>query len=121
FDLLTNRNMQLIDFTLTGRMLELPHPLLADNINFQGILRWTILGKINLCSPREDAHRNDQGNDRPECLQFRRTFDGPRDLEWIAAPIADDKENDDQRDQGREKNGHAGDIEIEGVNVARQG
>src|SRR3989442_15697086 len=63
FDLLTNWNMQLIDFALTSRMLKLPHPLLADNINFQSVLWWTILGEVNLRSPSEDAHRNDQGND----------------------------------------------------------
>src|SRR2546425_5710329 len=68
FDLATNRNMQLIDFALTSRMLELPHPLFADNVNFQSVLWWTILGKVNLRSPNEDAHRNDQGNDRPERL-----------------------------------------------------
>src|SRR5437899_768334 len=62
FDLLTNWNMQLIDFALTSRMLKLPHPLLADNINFQRILWRTILGEVNLRSPNEDAHRNDQGN-----------------------------------------------------------
>src|SRR6266446_10992173 len=58
FDLLTNRNMQLVDFALASRMLELPHPLLADNVNLQSILRRTILGEVDFRSPHEDAHRN---------------------------------------------------------------
>src|SRR5260370_42367479 len=59
FDLLADGHMQFVDLALAGGMLKLPHPLLTDDVNLSGVLRWTILGKINFSAPRENAHRND--------------------------------------------------------------
>src|SRR6266498_1113176 len=62
FDLAANRNMQLVNFALSRCMLELPHPLLAYNVNFQSILRRPILGEIDLRSPDENTHGDDERN-----------------------------------------------------------
>ena len=58
FDLAADGHMQFIDLALAGRMLKLPHPLFADDVNFQSILSRPILGKINLRAPQEDRHRD---------------------------------------------------------------
>src|SRR5260370_37264406 len=59
FDLPADGHMQFVDLSLAGVMLKLPHPLLTDEVNLSSVLRWTILGEINLRAPRENAHRND--------------------------------------------------------------
>src|SRR5205807_8800836 len=93
-DLAADGDVQLVDLALAGSVLKLPHPLLADDVDFNRVFRRTVLVKVNLRAPEKDAHRNQQRNYRPERFQFGRAFDRARDLEGIAAAIFDDKEND---------------------------
>ncbi len=121
FDLAADGYVQFVDLTLTGGMLKLPHPLFADNVDFNRVLRRPVLVKINFRSPKKDTHRNQQRNYRPERFQLHRAFDGARNFEGIAAPVFHDKENDDERNQQREKDRHARDIEIQRIDIARIG
>ena len=88
--------MQLIDFALAGGVLELPHPLLADDVNLHRIFRRPRLRKVNLRAPNEHAQGDQQRNHGPERLEFCRAFDGPGNLERVAAAIADDEEDHDR-------------------------
>src|SRR5258708_37833414 len=47
-DLAAHGNVQFVDLALPRSMLELPHPLLADDINFDSIPGRTVLVKVNL-------------------------------------------------------------------------
>src|ERR1043165_690387 len=121
FNLTTYGHVQLINFALAGRMLELPHPLFADYIDLQSVLRRTVLGEINFRAPDEDAHRDHQRDNRPQRFQFVRAFDRAGNLESVAAPVADDEKDDDQRNQSDEENRHPGDVEVHRIDVAREG
>src|SRR4029079_13240280 len=93
FDLAAHRDVQLVDLTLTRRVLELPHPLLADHINFQSVLGWSRFGEVNLGPPDKYGHRDQQWDHRPERFQFRRAFDRPRNFKSVAAAITNHKED----------------------------
>ncbi len=121
FDLAVYRNVQFVDLALTGGMLELPHPLFTDDVDFLGIFWRPVLDKVNFRAPEKNRHGNQQGNHRPESLQFHRAFDRAWDFRGIAPAIFDDKENYDERNQQREKDRHAGDVEIQRVHIARIG
>ena len=118
FDLAADGHVQFVNLALPGRVLKLPHPLLADDVNLHRVLGRTILSEINLRAPGEDAQGNQQRNHRPESFEFRRSLDRPRNLKSIATAVSNDKENDYRRNQQREENRHAGNIEIHGVHVA---
>jgi hypothetical protein len=55
-NLATDGNMQLIDFTLSRSVLKLPHPLLADDVDFDRVLGRTIEVEIHLHAPDKDGH-----------------------------------------------------------------
>src|SRR5688572_32586292 len=61
-DATTDRHVQLVDLTLAGGVLNLPHPLLPHDINLDSILRRTRILKIKLRAPREHAHRDNEGD-----------------------------------------------------------
>jgi hypothetical protein len=46
-DLAIDGHVQLVDLALPGRVLQLPHPLLADHVNFDRIRRRFVLLEIN--------------------------------------------------------------------------
>src|ERR1700753_1903187 len=58
--------MQLVDFAGAFIMLNLPHPLLARDIDRHRIRRGLRLGKENTRAPREHDERQTQWNDRPD-------------------------------------------------------
>src|SRR5258708_22217344 len=112
FDLASDRHVQLVDLALAGAVLKLPHPLFSDHINFECVCRWAILPIEKAGAPKEEAHRNQQRNYRPECFQPVRAFDRPRNLEGVAPAIAYDKENNGAANQQRKKYSDAAEIKI---------
>jgi hypothetical protein len=60
---LTHRHVKFIYLALTGSVLELPHPLFAHDVDFEGISGGAILREINLGPPDKYGHRDQQGND----------------------------------------------------------
>src|SRR6266567_2625342 len=70
-----NRHVQFIDLTLAAGMLELPHPLFADAIDFQRVCRRAFHVIVNLRAPGKNHHRDAQRNDRPHDLQQGRPVD----------------------------------------------
>src|SRR5258705_4212756 len=66
FDLCPEWHMQLVDFTLTGRMFKLPHPLLTDNRDLHRFFRHPVLSEKDRCAPNKHAHGDHKWNDRPK-------------------------------------------------------
>ena len=44
-------------------VLDLPHPLFANNIHFVGVTRWRALMEVNDGAPCEDQHKDAERND----------------------------------------------------------
>ena len=120
-DLSAYGNVKFVDLTLPGGVLDLPHPLLTDYINLIRVLRRSRLFEIELSTPRKYAHRDDEGNDRPEHFQFVGAGDRPGDFVWRAASVLNDKKGQNSGYQQSKKDRDAGEIEIEGVHLAGNG
>src|SRR5207237_569479 len=88
-------------------MLKLPHPLFADHVDFDRVLRRFVLREIKFRPPHKERDRNQQRNHRPQRFQFVRAFDWPRNFKRIAAAITNDEEDNDDGNQQREENRHA--------------
>src|SRR5262249_23810595 len=70
FDLSPDRDVQFVDFALTGRMLKLPHPLFTDDVDLERIFRWPVLFEIDFGTPDKEAERNQKWNYRPKRLKL---------------------------------------------------
>src|SRR6266487_412849 len=102
-DLASDGNVKLVNLTLPGGVLDLPHPLLTHYINLIRVPGRSRLFEIKLSTPGKYAHGNDKGNNRPEYFQFVGAGDRPRDLIWRAAPVLNDKEDQDSGYQQSKK------------------
>jgi len=58
-DLAADRHVQLIDLSLSRRVLKLPHPLFADDIDFDRVLRRAIHLEVDLRAPDKECHGDD--------------------------------------------------------------
>src|SRR5947209_6173560 len=57
--------MQLVNLTLSFRVLKLPHPLLSDDVNLNRILWRPRQSEIDARSPDEDADKDEERDNRP--------------------------------------------------------
>ena|SRR5436190_24142897 len=64
-----NGYVEFVDFALSGRMLDLPHPLLPDNVDLTGTIWFSCLLEINLRSPNKNTHCNEERNYGPKGLE----------------------------------------------------
>ena len=64
------RKVQFVDFAIAFLMLDFPHPLFADDIDFQRVRRRNFFVKICFCAPRKNSHRDERGNDCPGDFDF---------------------------------------------------
>src|ERR1700748_3591789 len=64
-DVSTYWNVKFIDLTLAFHVLELPHPLLGNGINFCGSLRRRTALEVNNCTPHKDDKKNSKRNKSP--------------------------------------------------------
>ncbi len=114
-----DRHVQLVDLALPPHVLDLPHPLFADNEDLHRARRHPIQIEEHLRAPAEHAHGNDEWNDGPQQLEGERTMDGDADLVAVT-PAVPDRENDDQAcDQQRKKRGDRHHEEVDGVDLPR--
>ena len=74
-DISVNRNVQLIDLSLPFNVLDLPHPLLSDDIDFGGITRRRAHLEVDHRSPGKDHEKNAERNNRPCDFEDKRSFD----------------------------------------------
>ena len=65
----TDRHVQLVDLALPGRMLHLPHPLFADDVNVQRLLGRAGHHEVHLRAPEKNDQRDEERHERPRRLQ----------------------------------------------------
>ncbi len=119
-DGLPARDVKFVDLALAARVLDLPHPLLADDIELHRAGGRSRGGEIDVRAPREDAEDEHQRNDDPRNFENRRVaLDVPPDLSRRFAVVADHEIEDERRDERREEDGDAERREEQHVDVAR--
>ena len=101
------RYMKRIDLVLSARMLRLPHPLLADNIDVHRIGRRVVDSEVQQRSPDKHDQKERQRNDGPGRLEQSRTFYLNRNRMPLL-PIADreTKDEDSNKRQADQCNQH---------------
>src|SRR5258708_3340174 len=62
-------HVQLINLTLSFGMLEFPHPLLANDVNYRGIIGRAVRIEVDDCSPAKHEKEDDQWRKGPN--QFK--------------------------------------------------
>ena len=67
-----DRHVQLVDLALPVGVLELPHPLLAHDVDVQGLGRRPGLREVDVRAPDEHHQADDQRDDRPADLERER-------------------------------------------------
>ena len=72
---LADRYVQFVDLALTLGVLDLPHPLLSDDINFGSVLGRSAFLEIDQSSPAKDHHKNEEMNCAPCNFQRSRALD----------------------------------------------
>src|SRR5262245_40924792 len=102
-DTAAQRHVQFIYLALAVRVLRAPHPLFACHEDLQRVLRVGIHLVIELRAPRENEHRDHEGDHRPGYFEFQVTFDLLGDLALAAAAIFDQKVERRHADQHGEK------------------
>src|SRR5262245_44832962 len=111
--------MKFINFALTSGMLQLPHPLFADDINLHGIVRRARDREVDTRPPDKHYHHQNERDRRPERFKFCRTRDRLWQLDLRAPTVLDCKENHQASYEQREKNGHRDQEEIKMVHLTR--
>ncbi len=74
-DRLVDRNVQRVDLVLAARMLGLPHPLLADDVDIHRVGRRRVHAEVDERAPDKHHQEESQRDDRPCRFQQRRAFD----------------------------------------------
>ncbi len=98
-DRLTHRNMQRIDLALPVGILQLPHPLLGDDVNFTRIRRRLLDFEVEFRAPGEHSQKEDERYQRPCRFHFDIALDLLREFVLVLAVIA--KSPIDQQDRNR--------------------
>ena len=80
-----DRDVQLVDLAHPVHVLDLPHPLLADDVDFGRADRRPGQVEEHLGAPDEHHHRDAERDDRPEQLQRQRPVDRRADLVLVLA------------------------------------
>jgi len=79
-DVAVHGDVQFIDFFQAVGLLGLPHPLFADDVNIQGVLRGMAIIDINDGAPAEHGQGQNERNDHPSGFEAGVTFEGNSDV-----------------------------------------
>src|SRR6185295_10775727 len=109
--------MELVNLTLSRGVLDLPHPLLADNVDFRCECRSLHLFEVNVCTPNEKAHGDHQRNDCPDRFEPMRACYGSRYFKRRSPAITDYKENKHAGNQQRKERRHARQVEVQCIDL----
>ena len=74
-DVAAHGDVKFVDLALTFLVLQLPHPLLGDDIDFGRASGRRALLEVNHRAPNKDNEENEQWNHRPGDFQRGRAFD----------------------------------------------
>ena len=120
-DRLVNRGVQHVDLARAVGMLDLPHPLLRDNVDLHRSGRRKKLIDLVGARPPEQHQEGEQRGGRPADLEFvldeRRQRAARRGR---AATIADGEDDDEREDEKRDRARYRNEREIERVRLRRE-
>src|SRR5581483_1947034 len=108
--------MELVDLPRTLRMLELPHPLLADDEDLHGIRRRPHLDQVDDSAPDEHQQESSEGQHAPGALQRVRALD-LRGHRITRAAIAEGEDEDQKENHHREEAGDGNQENIDCVHL----
>src|SRR5262249_38966801 len=97
--------MKLIDFRTALRVLNLPHPLLSDDVDLEGVARRVVSNVKKSSAPHEHDHRQTEGHHRPKNFQAQVSENGLWPFVFGTPAVFDDKGNDQNTDECRKKSG----------------
>ena len=117
---LAGGDVELVDFALTFHVLDLPHPLLGNDINFRGVAGRRALLKIENGSPDEEGEHDAEGDDGPGDFEDSGAFDLVRRDAWPAA-IFDGEHCDREEYKCGHHTGDKEEIDVERIDLPRQG
>ncbi len=115
-----HRDVQLVDLFPSVRLLQLPHPLLPNEIYVQRILRRDPVIHVNRRAPSENPDSNDRRNQRPADFQHVVSVHVVADLVRALTPELERREYNQHRHQHREKQRGHQDEREQRIDVARE-
>ena len=95
-DVAADGDVKLVDLALAVGLLGLPHPLLADDVNVQGVLRRAAVIHIDDRAPSEHPHGQEQRNDHPGGLKAHVTVH--RNTQFVGTLAMESEKEKDNRD-----------------------
>ena len=111
--------MQLVDLPLSVGVLDLPHPLLSDDVDLERIGRRPVHREEEVGPPEEKREGDEERNHRPGDFELQRALDSAGELRLRPPPILDREVDDRERDQRREEEADEEQVEVEMVDVRR--
>src|SRR5262249_3472925 len=114
----TDRNVEFVNFTIAFRVLDFPHPLLADDVDFEGVGRWAFDCEVEVRAPGEHTHHQEQGNDGPSEFEGHLRKTRRSTISWLAATIFEDEINDRKSDEDQHERADSGEGPIEVIDLA---
>ena len=102
-----DRNVQLVDLAQAVRLLQLPHPLLADDVDIKRIQRRTPEVDVDDRAAGKHGERQQQGNDNPDRFQPHVAVNRNADFAGALALVFEEEKDDRGGDGDREKEADA--------------
>ena len=100
-----HRDVQFVDLALPFQVLQLPHPLLADRVDLDGVVGRFAGREEDARAPGEHHHGETEGNHAPQNLQRVAGVRDVRQFVLRTAAVADREIEDGAEDQQREEHG----------------
>ena len=115
---LAHGDVQGVDLMLTARMLGLPHPLLADDVDVHRVRGRGVDAEVEQRTPNERDQEDGERDDRPGGFEQGGALDLGGDR--VLRPAVADGEAEDQRaDQSKAGEGHTQQKEVKTVRPGR--
>src|ERR1700685_940652 len=119
-DVAAHRNVELVDLAQASRLLRLPHPLLANDIDIKRIERWTPKVDVDDRAAGEHRERQQQGHDKPNRLKPHVAVDRNADFAWALTLVFEEEKDHRGSDGDREKEADRGDVHHQGVDAGSE-
>jgi hypothetical protein len=116
---LADRDVELVHLAVAIRVLDLPHPLLAGDVDVERVGGRAGDLEVEARAPDEHHHDEAERDHGPDDLERLGLLDVLRDLVRRAAPVLDGEVDDERPDQDREERGDRDQEAVEGVDVPR--
>ncbi len=114
---LAHRHVQVVDLGLAGRVLEFPHPLPPDRVDFQCAGRHMPVLVIEARGPDEEKQRQHERDDHPAHLDQHAAVLAGRAVHDLASPVADGEPADGNEDRHRQQQRDDGERQDDAIDL----